>query len=51
MKGLLGVFFILLLFAVTILPAYADCYKDGVRYPEGTTVGGFICINGQWERR
>jgi hypothetical protein len=51
MKGLLGIFFILLLFAVTISPAYANCTKDGKSYPEGTTVGGFICIKGKWVRR
>lgn len=51
MKGLLGIFFILFLFAVTISAAYADCYKDGVLYPEGSIVGGFICRDGQWVRR
>ena len=51
MKGLSGIIFILLLLAVTLSAADADCYKDGTRYPEGSTVGSFICKDGKWVRR
>lgn len=51
MKGLPGIFFALLLLAVTMSTVYADCYKDGQRYPEGSVVGGFVCKNGDWVRR
>ena len=29
-------------------PALADCYLNGQLVPEGTTVGGLTCLNGQW---
>ena len=51
MKRSSSIFFILLLLAGTISTAYADCIKDGVKYPEGAVVGGFICQNGQWVKR
>jgi hypothetical protein len=51
MKRSSSIFFILFLLAGTISAAYADCIKDGVRYPEGAVVGGFICQNGQWVKR
>lgn len=40
----------LVLAAATLagLPALADCYLNGELVPEGTTVGGLTCVNGQW---
>lgn len=34
--------------ALAAAPAFADCYINGQQVPEGTTVGGLTCINGQW---
>jgi hypothetical protein len=28
--------------------AQSGCYYDGQLYPEGTRIGGLICVNGQW---
>lgn len=28
--------------------ARADCYYNGTQHPEGTTIGPYICRNGQW---
>jgi len=29
--------------------AHAECYKDGVAYPTGTVIDGFICTeDGTW---
>lgn len=35
------------------MPAYAaaDCYYDGVQYPEGARVGVLVCVNGEWVLR
>jgi hypothetical protein len=42
-------FLVLMLFASTFSVAYADCYKDGLAYPTGTVIDGFICTpDGRW---
>ena len=30
--------------------AYAACAVNNQSYPEGSSVGGYVCKNGQWER-
>ena len=31
---------------------FADCDKDGVNYPTGTEIGGFVCTeDGHWEKK
>lgn len=45
-KKLLIVFIIVFSSAI-----YADCEHRGRWYPEGTTMGPYVCINGQWIRR
>lgn len=42
--------FIVLMIAFTST-AYADCKYNGAWYPEGATMGPYICSNGQWIRR
>jgi hypothetical protein len=36
--------------ALSAVPAAAQsgCYYEGQLYPEGTRVGGLVCVNGQW---
>ena len=29
----------------------SGCYLDGHWYPEGTTYGSYVCIDGEWVRR
>ncbi len=31
--------------------SYADCVHQGQIYPEGTVMGPYICVNGEWIRR
>lgn len=40
--------FLLLLLAGT---ASADCEYNGVVYPEGTSIGPYVCVNNVWEER
>ena len=35
----------------TVTVARADCASGGVVYPEGTFIGGKVCIGGRWVRR
>jgi hypothetical protein len=28
--------------------AQSGCYLNGQLYPEGTRVGGLVCVDGQW---
>jgi hypothetical protein len=28
--------------------AYADCIHNGETVPEGTRIGGYVCVNGEW---
>ncbi len=30
--------------------AYADCQYNGRWYAEGTVMGPYVCVNGQWIR-
>lgn len=30
---------------------YADCEYNGTWYPEGETMGPYVCVNGEWIRR
>ncbi len=40
------------LFTVGIIStAWADCVSGGVVYPEGSFVGGKVCIGGRWVSR
>ena len=43
----------ILLAIVFAVPAHAaaDCFYDGVQYPEGSRVGVLVCENGQWVLR
>ena len=52
MKKLSIVCFVLILFAEALQAVYADCFKDGQRYPEGAVADGYKCgKNGTWERK
>lgn len=31
--------------------AHADCLLDGASYPEGSVVGDYQCVNGEWVQR
>jgi len=47
MKQTCMIFSVLVLFMGT---AHAECIKDGVPYPTGTEIGGFICTaDGSWK--
>ena len=35
----------------TVTTAWADCVSGGVVYPEGSFIGGKVCIGGRWVRR
>ena len=49
MRRLSLLLFSLIAIVVTSTAAYADCYKDGQRYPTGTVIDGFICTaDGRW---
>ena len=43
----------ILIVILTATPAYAaaDCFYDGVQYPEGSRVGVLVCENGEWVLR
>ena len=28
--------------------AYADCYYNGHKYAEGSKLGPYTCVNGEW---
>lgn len=28
----------------------SGCWRNGVKHPEGSRVGGYTCRNGSWER-
>lgn len=44
------VFFVMLLGLSSVV--LADCEKDGVTYPVGTEIGGFVCTeDGTWEKK
>jgi hypothetical protein len=34
--------------AATGAAAQSGCYYNGQHYPEGTRIGGLVCVNGQW---
>lgn len=38
----------LLFAALGSAPVFADCWHNGQKVPEGTRIGGLVCINGQW---
>ena len=38
----------LLLLAIGIGSASADCTFGGETYPEGATIPGYVCQNGSW---
>jgi len=42
---------IILLLSATAHVVNADCIYGGVKYPEGSIIGPFICSGGQWVRR
>lgn len=43
----------LLIFIVIVISSFAvaDCQYNGSWYPEGATIGPYICVNGNWVRR
>jgi hypothetical protein len=43
--------FLSFLLLTSIGTAAAACLHNGRSYPEGTTVGDRVCINGNWVRR
>ena len=47
---LICTFFIMLLGSSSVV--FADCKKDGVTYPVGTEIGGFVCTKeGKWKKK
>ncbi len=39
----------MLLFVVLTTPAFAECVLNGVIYPEGSIVSGYVCVGGEWQ--
>lgn len=31
--------------------AYANCVYNGKEYSEGTVIGPYVCVNGQWKQK
>jgi len=49
-KSFIAVSIFSLTFLCSVSTAFADCVKDGVTYPPGTEIGGFICgDDGAWK--
>jgi len=48
MKKITFIFAILLVLGSV---TYADCVHEGQTYAEGTVMGPYICVNGEWIRR
>ncbi|HSK38349.1 MAG TPA: hypothetical protein VK943_01145 [Arenibaculum sp.] len=51
MSGIRGAFHAIAVVAVlvfSISTASAECWLDGQRYPEGTRLGPFVCVDGEW---
>ncbi|UCH53878.1 MAG: hypothetical protein JSW09_03555 [Pseudomonadota bacterium] len=40
----------LTLASVPAVAQKADCVRDGKRYPHGTVLGGYICVDGSWKK-
>ncbi len=40
---------LLLVFMMSAHFAVADCEYNGARYPEGSVIGPYICLGGQWQ--
>ena len=53
LKGLImqKIMFVITFFLVLVSGVYADCVHQGQTYSEGTVMGPYICVNGQWIRR
>lgn len=50
-KNIFGCIFFIILFG-SASAVLADCTKDGVLYPTGTEIGGFVCTeDGNWEKK
>jgi len=50
-SGGLKYFVYLLIFTTLIITptmVIADCFYNGLTYPEGSIIGNLICSNGQW---
>jgi len=45
------IMFLTALLIVLVSGVYADCQYNGRWYPEGATMGPYICVNGSWIRR
>ena len=42
---------LLILFVIAFASsAYADCQYNGIWYDEGTVMGPYVCVNGEWIR-
>ena len=39
---------IIFLFFLLTGTAYANCIYNGEEYSEGTVIGPYVCVNGQW---
>ena len=46
MKIIINVAFVVLLFVS--MSAIADCEYNGQVYPEGASIGPYVCSGGQW---
>lgn len=50
-KNIFGCIIFIILY-LSASAAFADCKKDGVAYPVGTEIGGFVCTkDGKWEKK
>jgi hypothetical protein len=38
-----------IVFLVLTTPALAECVLNGVIYPEGSIVSGYVCVAGEWQ--
>jgi hypothetical protein len=42
---------IIILFFLLTSTAFANCIYNGNEYPEGTVIGPYVCVNGQWKNK